>query len=129
MQAPGLNIDVLGHPIVLLQNRLTLAYRHLVLVLAEAQQFAKAPHAREIQPVIPAGPPFAKVAQFAGNLDLVPVIADVQQLAARRTFEHRLPAIELGPAIGVDALLISCLSHIVVSRISYRVFRPRTPNL
>ena len=121
IQTPRLHIDVIAYGVILLQDRLALADGHLVLVPAEVEQLAEPPHAREIQPIIPAGPAPGKVAQFAGNLDSVPVIAYIQQLAAGPTLEQRLPAVKFRPASRVYALLIGCISHSSIENFKFRI--------
>lgn len=122
-QTPVIHIDILRYGVVGLKDRLALADTDLVRVLAKADQFAEPPDAGQIQPIVPAGPALGKIAQFSGNGNPVPIIADIQQFTAFRAFEHRLPTVVNLSTRRIYTFLISFIRHMLDSRISNIVVR------
>ena len=124
-KSAGLHIDVFGDRVVLLKNGLAFADGHFVFIVAEVEQLAESPHAGEVERVVPGRPASGEVAQFVRNTNSAPVVPHIQQLAALGTLKsiRNGSTFKLSPAIGIDTLLISLTSHILVSRTSYLVVR------
>ena len=124
-QSAWLHIDIFGDRVILLEDGLAFADGHFVFVVAEVEELAESPHAGEVERVVPGRPASGEVAQFVGNANSIPVVPDIQQLATLRALEaiRDGPTFKLSPAIGIDTLLISLTSHILVSRTSYLAVR------
>jgi hypothetical protein len=124
-QSARLHIDIFGDRVILLKDGLAFADGDFVFIVAEIEQLAESPHAGEVERVVFGGPPPRKIAQLVGNTNSIPVVLDIEQLAALRALEaiRYGPTFELSPAIGIDALLIGPTSHILTSRTSYLVVR------
>jgi len=114
-QVPGLHPHLAGEGIVLLQKCSPFTDGHDVLGGDERQKLAKTPDAGEIQPSFGAqsagGPAMLEEGQRSRHGQAVPVVFYIQQLVTSRAPKHHLVQIEGGPAVRVDAGLISFLVH------------------
>lgn len=106
-QATGIHSHVLADLVRNLKEGLPLADRHDLIRGGEREEFSKSPDAREAQGIEPIGPLGFKVGESARNLDAIPVVNDVEQIATFRASKGGLIDRERVPARGIDTPLIS----------------------
>ena len=92
-----------------LKQGLALADSDFVFIGTKTNQLPEPPYAGKIQGIIAGGPAGREVAQLFRKLDGVPVVFDVDRVAAIGALEQHLAAVEFAAAFGVDTLLICFL--------------------
>ena len=86
-------------------KRLPFADGHDHFGRGERKQVTKSPDSREIQGIETINPLGLEIAEPAGNRQAIPIVDDIDQIAAIGTRETRLVDLERRRADGVDALL------------------------
>ena len=86
----GLEADVAGHAVGLLQDGLALADGQNLFGRGERQQFAETPDAAEVERIAALGPLRLEVAERTWRRKPVPVVGHVQQAAAARADKCRV---------------------------------------
>ncbi len=89
----------------ILENRLPFADRDDLVLRSERQEPPEPPHATEIERVIPPRPGRLELAERLRDGQFVPLVGDVEQIAAVRAAGQDFVTAEGRPAIRVDALL------------------------
>ncbi len=119
-QAPRLHADLFGDLVGLLKDGATFADGGNFFDGREWQQLAEAPHAREVGSCLDGAargrPASVERVERLGHGDLVPVVGDVEQVAALGAAEQRLTDVEGFATVGVDAFLIGGFTHALCVR-------------
>ena len=107
MQPARLHADVAPHAIRNRQQRLPLTDRDHCLPRREGQQIMEPPDAAEGQRIAPSHPLSLKHFKRGRDGQAIPVVGDIEQVAAGRATGQDLIDGKSGPAGGIDALLKS----------------------
>ncbi len=104
-QVPRGHADVLTDLVCFLKEGLSLADRHHHVLGGERQEFSKPPNAREVERIKAFGPFGLEAGETIRDAQAVPVVNDVDQIAANRARKVRLIDGERGAALRAHALL------------------------
>lgn len=102
-----------------MKQRLPFAHRHALLDGREGEQAVETPHSAEAVRVTAMLPRRLEFAQRTGNVQAVPRVRHVEQVAALRAGDANLVDAAGGAACRRDALLISSIGRLGASDCSY----------
>jgi hypothetical protein len=110
-ESPRIDANILGNGVGLLQQGLPLTDGHDVLGIGEGEQLVKSPHAAEPERFVTPRPHFLKVAEPSWRFDSIPVVANIEQIAAFATGNADFVRTIGLPALRGNATLIGEISE------------------